>query len=69
MNIDITALTQLIGSLGFPIVMCGYMAIKFNKTLEKNTEAVNSLILVVSHLMHQEPEDLGVSIMKDENHE
>lgn len=40
---DASTLTQLVGSLGFPIVCCGYMMITNNKTLKENTEAVNSL--------------------------
>lgn len=38
---DVNAITQLIGSLGFPIVCCGYMMLKMNKTIEKNTEVTN----------------------------
>lgn len=34
-------ISQLIGSLGFPIVCCGYMMLKMNKTIEKNTEVTN----------------------------
>jgi hypothetical protein len=34
---------QLIGSLGFPIVVSIYLLTKFEKTLTSNTEALNSL--------------------------
>ena len=48
---DITALTQLIGSLGFPIACCFYMMTTMNKTLSANTEATNSLRIVVEKLI------------------
>ena len=40
---DFAMITQLIGSLGFPIVCCGYMMIKMNKTIEDNTKVTNNL--------------------------
>lgn len=57
MNIEI--LTDLINNVGFPIVVCGYVMIKLNKTVEKNTEATNNLVLLVTkmlgHLHNDEP--------------
>lgn len=71
MTVDIAEITQLIGSLGFPIVMCGYMAIKFDKTLTENTKAIQSLTAIISHLVTDKTsnEDLGVSILKDSDSE
>lgn len=48
---DITSLTQLIGSLGFPIACCFYMMTTMNKTLQANTEATNSLRIVVEKMI------------------
>lgn len=56
---DISAITQLIGSLGFPIVMCFFLmktnkeqmeehrneVHELRKTVENNTDAINKMIL------------------------
>lgn len=47
---DFTMITQLIGSLGFPIVCCGYMMIKMNKTIEDNTKVTNNLCNLILQL-------------------
>lgn len=47
---DFTVISQLIGSLGFPIVACGYMMITMNKSLKDNTEATNKLATLVAKL-------------------
>ena len=67
---DINAITQLIGSLGFPIIACGYMMVKMNKTIEQNTTMVHHLCDLVSNLIekstgeHVEVE--GLSYTKDD---
>ena len=48
---DVTIITQLIGSLGFPVVCCGYMMIVMNKTLKENTTATNNLVNLVEKLI------------------
>lgn len=48
---DIATITQLIGSLGFPIVCCGYMMIKMNKTIEENTKVTNKLCSLILQLI------------------
>lgn len=48
---DISVITQLIGSLGFPIVCCGYMMIKMNKTLEENTKQTEKVGQLIDLLM------------------
>tara|TARA_R100000501_G_C2565575_1_gene74488 strand:+ start:313 stop:477 length:165 start_codon:yes stop_codon:yes gene_type:complete len=35
---------DFIGSVGFPIAMCGYLMIRFEKRLMLNTEVTNELI-------------------------
>lgn len=47
---DFTVISQLIGSLGFPIVACGYMMVTMNKSLKDNTEATNKLATLVAKL-------------------
>lgn len=47
---DFTVISQLIGSLGFPIVACGYMMVSMNKSLKDNTEATNKLATLVAKL-------------------
>lgn len=48
MTLDINTLTQLIGSVGFPVVMCIYMMVVNNKAVSANTEATNALREVVA---------------------
>lgn len=50
---DITMITDLIGSYGFPIVACLYMMISCNKTVNKNTEATNKLITLFEVFMQK----------------
>ena len=50
MEFDVTVLTQLIGSLGFPIVCCGYVLVKMNKTIEENTKVTNNLCNLILQL-------------------
>lgn len=48
---DIGAITQLIGSLGFPIVCCGYMMLKMNKTIERNTKVTEATYELIKALL------------------
>lgn len=48
---DITVVSQLIGSLGFPIVACGYMMIVNTKTVKENTEATNKMVALMERIM------------------
>lgn len=41
---DTTTIIQLIGSVGFPIVACVYLATYFKKSMDSLTQAVNTLI-------------------------
>lgn len=42
--------SQFIGSLGFPIIVCVYMMTTFNKTLKENTTVIGKLVSVVEKL-------------------
>lgn len=58
MTFDVNIITDLINNVGFPIVVCGYVMIKLNKTVEKNTEATNNLVLLVTKMLgHLHDED------------
>ena len=46
-------LTQLIGSVGFPIVMCGYMMITNNKTLQSLTESINNQTNILGRVLER----------------
>jgi len=37
-----------IGSFGFPIVACAYMALKFEKSINENTKAIHKLFTLLS---------------------
>ena len=50
---DVNVITQLIGSLGFPIIACGYMMVKMNQTIEQNTKMVHHLCDLVSNLIER----------------
>lgn len=41
-------LINLVGSLGFPVAGCIYLATRFEKILKANTDAVQNLILVIT---------------------
>lgn len=36
---------QAISTVGFPIVMCGYFVLRFEKRMDKNTEAIDALLI------------------------
>ncbi len=42
-----------IGSYGFPIAACVYMATYFRKTIEKNTEVTQKLNLLIEAFLNQ----------------
>lgn len=44
---DITTISQLIGSLGFPVVACIAMFWLCNTTLKANTDAINGVTAAV----------------------
>ena len=52
---DVTAITSLVGSLGFPIAACCFLGWymtsimkEFREAIEKNTLAIRELVLIVS---------------------
>lgn len=62
--LDVTILTQLIGSLGFPIAMCLAMMWQLNKTneqhkaeMDKLSEALNNNTLALTKLATKIGED------------
>lgn len=46
---DVDLLTQLIGSLGFPIVACIYMAVTQQKSEERHSKEVDELRKAVNN--------------------
>lgn len=48
---DVDGIITLIGSLGFPIAMCIYMTVTFNKTLERLDDRILSLSVRVDTLI------------------
>lgn len=67
---DVNTITQLVGSLGFPIIACGYMMVKMNKTIEQNTTMVHHLCDLVSNLIGRVDDEHvnveGLSYTKDD---
>lgn len=49
-------LTQLISTLGFPIVCCGYYMLKMDKTLSENTKATQEISRLISLLLERDKE-------------
>ena len=47
---DLSQGLSLIGSLGFPIVACVWLAVTFKKSIDANTEANNRLIISNKHI-------------------
>lgn len=60
---DYTVISQLIGSLGFPIVVCGYVLVRLNKTVEENTKSTNQMVA----LMRQVLEHLQIPVEEHNN--
>lgn len=48
-----STITGVIGSLGFPITMCIYMAAVNNKTVKENTETTNRLCTLMENLINK----------------
>lgn len=48
---DITMITQLIGTLGFPIAVCIACFWFINKTMKENTGALNKLVDKIADLI------------------
>lgn len=48
---EIDALLQAIGSVGFPIAMCVYMIFANNKTIKELTDTINSNTLVMNKIL------------------
>lgn len=48
---DVSTITSLIGSLGFPIVMCLILCFGYGKQLKENTKAINELVEMLHEMM------------------
>lgn len=48
-----TDLVNFISSVGFPIVMCGYLTVTVNKTLEDVKNTLNANTLVIKELSNK----------------
>lgn len=46
---DINAITTLIGSIGFPCVMCLYMVSNNNKTVDQNNKLLTQISEMIKH--------------------
>lgn len=58
---DITALTTLISSVGFPIVACIFLFLQLNK----QTETLNELKIVMTKLIDKlDVEDVDIKLKK-----
>ncbi len=47
---DVTVVTQLIGSIGFPIVACGALFWQMNKNEERNAQVISDLTHAIDEL-------------------
>lgn len=54
---DVSTITSLVGSLGFPIVMCIILCYGFGKQLRENTKAINELTQMISNLVFGKQEE------------
>lgn len=53
MEFNLNDITNLIGSLGFPIVACGYMMVINTKTVKENTEATNKMVTLMERVLEK----------------
>ena len=51
MEFNLNDISNLIGSLGFPIVCCGYMMIVNTRTVKENTAATNKMVAVMERVL------------------
>lgn len=51
---DVSIISQLVGSLGFPVVCCGYMMVVINRTMKENTDVTNKLAVLIERLLQRE---------------
>lgn len=61
---DVQAIANLIGSLGFPIAACVYMGLflsktmsEFRETMQNNTGAIRELTIYVNELRKEKQKD------------
>lgn len=47
---DVTVVTQLVGSIGFPIVACGALFWQMNKNEERNAQVISDLTHAIDEL-------------------
>lgn len=47
---DVTVVTQMIGSIGFPIVACGALFWQMNKNEERNAQVISDLTHAIDEL-------------------
>ena len=48
--LDYRTILTMISNIGFPIVLVGYLILRFEKIIAKNTESVNNLTYIVKEL-------------------
>lgn len=53
MEINLNDITTLVGSLGFPIVACGYMMVINTKTVKENTAATNKMVTLMERVLEK----------------
>ena len=63
MEINLNDITTLIGSLGFPIVACGYMMIVNTKAVKENTAATNKMIALMDRVLQKVDVNRGSETM------
>ena len=53
MEFNLNDITALVGSLGFPIVACGYMMIVNTKIVKENTAATNKMVTLMERVLEK----------------
>ncbi len=53
--IDAAALANLVGSVGFPVVIAGYLIIKLDKTIDKQSEVLTRLAVMLDERLPHLP--------------
>lgn len=59
MIMDVPALANLIGSVGFPVVIAGYLIMRLDATLDKQSDVLTRLTVMLDERLPHIEVDIG----------
>ena len=58
-NMDAAGIANLVGSVGFPIVIAGYLIMRLDQTLDKQSDVLTRLAIMLDERLPEVDIDLG----------